>query len=237
MDAVLASAYARWRGSRLGEITERRERDRVLELAGPLAGKRVLDVGCGDGTYAIAAAERGAQATGVDVSDEMLQAARRRSAERSVRVHLERGEATMLPFEGAAFDVVLAVTVLCFVGDAAAAVREMARVLAPGGRVVLGELNRWSLWAGWRRVRGWLGSPTWRPARFRSSRDLRRLLWAAGLDAERVAGAVFYPPFGAAAALLGSLDSVPARLTTAGAAFIAAAGLEPPSSKAPGDTP
>lgn len=50
--------YARWRASPIGSLTEGLEQAVVLDLAGPLPGKRVLDVGCGDGAYGIAAAER-----------------------------------------------------------------------------------------------------------------------------------------------------------------------------------
>jgi predicted RNA methylase len=48
-----------WTATALGATTERLERAAVLELAGPLAGRDVLDVGCGDGTYALAAAAAG----------------------------------------------------------------------------------------------------------------------------------------------------------------------------------
>ncbi len=60
--------YAAWRATRVGVTTEWLERAAVLELAGPLGGLDVLDVGCGDGAYALAAAEAGARVTGVDAS-------------------------------------------------------------------------------------------------------------------------------------------------------------------------
>lgn len=151
---VAAQTYARWRATTLGEITERVETRVVFDLAGPLRGRRVLDVGTGDGTYAIEAVERGAIVTALDLEREMLDAVRARAASRGVEVTLQQGRAELLPFEDASFDVVIAVTVLCFVPDAQRAVREMARVLTPGGRVVLGELGRFSVWAAERRVRG-----------------------------------------------------------------------------------
>lgn len=118
---VAAQTYARWRATTLGSITERVETSVVFDLAGPLRGKRVLDVGTGDGTYAIEVAERGAIVTALDLEQQMLDAARARAPSRGVEVIIQQGRAEQLRFEDASFDVVIAVTVLCFVPDAHAA--------------------------------------------------------------------------------------------------------------------
>ncbi|MBN8611204.1 MAG: class I SAM-dependent methyltransferase [Deltaproteobacteria bacterium] len=220
---VAAQTYAHWRATTLGNITERVETDVVFDLAGPLRGKRVLDVGTGDGTYAIEAAQRGAAVTALDLEQEMLDAARARAASRGVEVTLQQGRAEQLPFADASFDVVIAVTVLCFVPDAQRAVGEMARVLAPGGRVILGELGRFSVWAAERRVRGWLGASTWRRAQFWSRRELVALAQGAGLHAASVHGAVFFPPSGVAARLMAPVEPLLTRLHAPGAAFLALA--------------
>ncbi len=195
----------------------------MFEMAGSVSGKRVLDVGCGDGAYSIEIARRGAIVTGIDISAEMIDAARRRAEERGAEVELLVGDASRVPFPDGTFDVVLAVTVLCFVGDAAAAVREMARVLAPGGRLVLGDLGRRSIWAAWRRLRGLLGSATWRTARFRTPRELRLLVSQAGLSVERLRGSIYYPPIPALATRMAPLDEPLGRLTAEGAALVAIA--------------
>jgi len=226
-DTITPVAYQQWRGTALGSITERRELDLVLDMAGELGGRRVLDVGCGDGTYALAAAERDALVAGVDSAPEMIRAAEARAAERGLHVDFRVGSATALPFDDGSFDVVIAVTPLCLLGDPGAALAECARVTTPGGRVVIGELGRWSMWAASRRLRGWLGSPTWRTARFWTQRRLERLVTAAGLVVERVEGAVYYPPVLPAARLLAPLDRVPARYTTIGAGFLAVAAHQP----------
>ena len=217
-------ALQNWRDRPLGTITENLELELVLRMAGTLDGKRVLDAGCGDGTYAIAAAERGAVVTAVDISPEMLEAARKRAEARGVGFALEREDASSLPYRDDTFDVVLAVTLLCLVPDADAAIGELARVLRPGGRLVLGELGRWSLWAAKRRL---LRGAAWHGARFRSKRELTRLATAAGLDVEQVEGAIYYPPIGVAARLMAPLDHLPGQLTTLGAAFIAVVGRKP----------
>ena len=62
--------YARWRTSEIGTITERLEGQLILELVGDVSGCRVLDVGCGDGEFALELTKRGAVVTGIDASDQ-----------------------------------------------------------------------------------------------------------------------------------------------------------------------
>jgi SAM-dependent methyltransferase len=213
--------YAAWRQSTLGRITERLERAVVVDLAGPLDGLGVLDVGTGDGAYGVALASHGARVTGLDVSLPALGAAARRARSSGTPRALVAGDAPSLPFGSGTFDLVVAVTALCFVRSPQQAVAEIARVLRPGGRLVLGELGRWSAWAAWRRVRGWLGAPTWRHTTFWTAADLRRLASGAGLIPGRVRGAVFHPPLGFVAAALAPLDPLLGRETTVGATFLA----------------
>jgi ubiquinone biosynthesis O-methyltransferase len=213
--------YDAWRSSLLGAITESLEQRVIQDLMGPVDGADVLDAGCGDGALACALASRGAVVTGIDADPAMLAAARTRAQTTGERVTFLPGRIEQLPLADARFDVVVAVTVLCFVADATAAVREMARVLRPGGRLVLGELGRWSAWAATRRLKGWLGASTWKAAHFRSAGALRTLLEQAGLSVDAVHGAVFYPPIGVCARLLAPLDPWLGHRTTTGAAFIA----------------
>lgn len=221
-DAIeaLPAAYGAWRGSTLGRITDALEERLLLACLGSVQGKRILDVGCGDGILAVKLAQMGADVTGIDASAQMLAAARDRADAAGVKLDLHTGEIDALPFESETFDVVMTVAVMCFVGDAERAVRELARCVRPGGQLTLGELSRWSFWAAARRLRGWFGSAVWRKAEFRSRRELLALAKAAGLRNVAVKGAIFYPPFGIAARLLAPLDSVIGRLTTAGAAFL-----------------
>jgi ubiquinone/menaquinone biosynthesis C-methylase UbiE len=228
-DAVanLPDAYRRWRASRLGQITDALEEQLILELVGPPAGLRILDVGCGDAALAVALAQRGALVTGADVDPIMLAAGRARAAASGVAAELIQGDIQALPFADGSFDVVLAVTVLCVVDDAARAVREMGRVLRPGGRLVIGELGRWNLWAAKRRVSGWLGSRVWRSATFRTARALKGLVTDAGLTVTAARGAVYYPPSASMAAVSAHCDPWIGRRTTAGAAFLVVVGKKP----------
>lgn len=198
----------------------------VLEFLAPVEGKRVLDAGCGDGTYSIAAAERGALVTGVDLSADMLAMARARSAARGVTVDWRQGDVMALPFPDSSVDLATAITLLCLLPDPRAAVRELSRVLVPGGRLVIGELHRWSLWAMKRRIRGWSGDSFWRGARFWTAGALRDLLADSNLQPGRVRGVAYYPPLGPLARLLAPVDPLLARLGTFGAAFLVIEGVK-----------
>lgn len=224
---TLAKSYSRWRGSRLGQTTDGLEERLILELLGDVEGLDVLDVGCGDGPLAAVLSRRGGRVTGLDPDPRMLEAARARAEVESVDLHLVPGEAKALPFGDQTFDRVIAVTVLCFIPQADQAIAEMARVLKPSGRLVIGELGRWSPWAAIRRVRGWLGAPTWKSARFRTVGELRKLLGGHGLSVRETRGSVFYPPSDLAASLISSIDPWLGRRTTIGAAFIALSATKP----------
>jgi SAM-dependent methyltransferase/nucleoside phosphorylase len=220
----LPDAYRRWRASRLGTLTDALEEALILELIGSPAGLRILDAGCGDG--ALATALR-ATVRILTVSTPIRACWRRPARAEAMGLPRRSRRVISARCRSRRADVVVAVTVLCFVPDAEHAVREMARVLRPGGRLVIGELGRWNLWAAKRRIKGWFGSATWQAAKFRTAHELERLVMSAGLDLTATRGAIFYPPDGAAAALLAPCDPWLGRRTTMGAAFLAVAGRKP----------
>jgi len=213
--------YRRWRESDLGSVTERLEQDLILGLVGNVADCQVLDIGCGDGVLAVVLGQRGANVFGLDASQPMLEAARKRASEQHTNVALSLGLAERLPFADESFDVVVAVTILCFVAEAERTFVEIGRVLRPGGRLVIGELGRWSTWAVRRRFKGWFGSPLWRYGRFRTARELKRLAKVGGLTPGQVYGAIYYPHSGMAARRLARIDKWFGKRSTVGAAFLA----------------
>ena len=108
----------------------------IADMARVAPGQRLLDVACGTGVLACAAAERvgpNGAVTGLDPNDEMLAVARGKSA----RIEWKNGHAESLPFADASFDRVASQFGLMFFEDRAAGLREMMRVLRPGGRLAV----------------------------------------------------------------------------------------------------
>jgi ubiquinone/menaquinone biosynthesis C-methylase UbiE len=118
----------------------RRVHRRVLARWRPRAGERVLDVGCGTGLFLgeLAAGHPSLALAGVDLSRPMLRRAR---ANTGGAVGLAQGSVFALPFRGGSFDVALNTISSHFYLDPVAAFREVARVLAPGGRFFCAALT------------------------------------------------------------------------------------------------
>jgi SAM-dependent methyltransferase len=111
--------------------------ERAVACARIAAGERVLDVGCGTGNAALAAARRGAVVTGVDPAVRLLEVARRRAAEVGLEIAFTEGEAAAPGVPDGAFDAAIAIFSVIFAPDAEAAVAGMVRAVRPGGRIVV----------------------------------------------------------------------------------------------------
>lgn len=227
-DVLDPAVYRRWYETHLGKRVDADEKAVVFDLARLEPGNRVLDIGCGDGNYTIAAVERTGVAVGLDRARPMLAAARQRLRGVEGLAWVE-GDAEKLPFKDAIFDVVLIVTVLCFAHEPGRVLREAFRVLRSGGRVVLGELGRYSVWAVERRIRGLLGSKTWRATRFFSPSQLSRLVVDAGFTDLSSDAAVFYPPLDLAVRSNAAavLERTGRRWFPSAGAFLAVRGVRP----------
>jgi ubiquinone/menaquinone biosynthesis C-methylase UbiE len=119
-------------------------RERLRETLAPEAGERVLEIGPGTGYYTLDLAGwlgPEGELEIFDIQQEMLDHTMRRVAERGLEnVAATRGDAQALPFDDHSIDAVVLTTVLGEIPDQDAALREIARVLRPGGRLVVGEL-------------------------------------------------------------------------------------------------
>lgn len=110
---------------------------RLVEHAGIEPGMRVLDVACGTGNVAVRAAMAGGEVVGVDLTPELFEAARRHAADAGVEVEWVEGDAEALPFGDEQFDRVISSFGAMFAPRHEVAAAELARVLAPGGVIVL----------------------------------------------------------------------------------------------------
>lgn len=108
--------------------------ERVVAMANPLRGEKVLDIACGTGNAAILAARFKAEVTGVDLASRLLDVARERAAAEKLSVTFTVADAQALPFQDRSFDVALSIFGLIFAADRERAFAELARVLRPGGR-------------------------------------------------------------------------------------------------------
>jgi demethylmenaquinone methyltransferase/2-methoxy-6-polyprenyl-1,4-benzoquinol methylase len=147
--AGLPAAYDRM-GAVLSFGQDPRWRRALVDAVDPRPGQRVLDVACGTGLVSVAVAARGATVVGLDQSSDMLGRARARAVP---RVSFVQGEAERLPFDDGEFDALTFTYLLRYVDDPAETMRELARVVKPGGRIGMLEFGVPSspvLLAGWR---------------------------------------------------------------------------------------
>jgi ubiquinone/menaquinone biosynthesis C-methylase UbiE len=119
-------------------------RERLRAVLAPQPGERILEIGVGTGYYSLDLAEWVGPAGTVELFDlqqEFLDHVSRAAAERGLgNLVATRGDATALPFADAGIDAVVLIAVLGEIPDSAAALREIRRVLRPGGRLIVGEL-------------------------------------------------------------------------------------------------
>jgi ubiquinone/menaquinone biosynthesis C-methylase UbiE len=164
----VATRYDAWYQTPLGALAHALECEAVFALAGLRPGERAVDIGCGTGIYTLELAR--------------------------LKAHFVCGSAEALPFRSGRFDLTLAVTSLCFVRHPDHAVGEMRRVLRPGSRLVLGELNRFSLWAFLRRLKGLFRETIYQQAHFWSRRELIKLLRRNGFVPDEAQVLLHFPP-------------------------------------------
>jgi SAM-dependent methyltransferase len=170
----------------------------VEEIAALLPVDSYLDAGCGDGRFLAALPALGKvprRVVGVDIADSILATARLAAAAAGVDAELVRGNLELLPLADREFDLVVSIQVLEHLLDPAAGVSELARVLRPGGTLLLSTDNRWNV------LTRALNAPRWTlaalvrrrnsrvrirfPHRTFSRRQVYALLREAGLVAER----------------------------------------------------
>jgi demethylmenaquinone methyltransferase / 2-methoxy-6-polyprenyl-1,4-benzoquinol methylase len=139
----LPNAYDRM-GAVLSFGQDPRWRRALIDAIDPGPGQRILDVATGTGLVAFGLARHGATVTGLDQSEHMLSGARRHLSKHpdlADRITFIEGEAEHLPFPDQTFDALTFTYLLRYVDDRAATMRELARVLKPGGKIGMIEFG------------------------------------------------------------------------------------------------
>lgn len=132
---------ADWWNASVGETGDQFHRHlarpALHRVLGDVAGLAVLDLGCGNGSSTRPLARLGARMTGIDISATLIRHATGYERDAPLAVTYAVGDAARLPFADGAFDRVSANMVMMDLGDGAGAIRELGRVLKPGGRVAM----------------------------------------------------------------------------------------------------
>lgn len=139
IEAIKAGIRATWTTGDFGQIAryEPASGADLVHRLGIGPGDRVLDVACGTGNVALAAARAGASATGLDFAPNLLAQARATAKAEGLAIRFDEGDAEDLPYGDGVFDIVASAFGVMFAPRPERAAAELARVCRPGGRIAL----------------------------------------------------------------------------------------------------
>lgn len=179
----------RLNGVRVGLIRDRLAAHFGREAAAerPLAGLRILDIGCGGGILSEAMARLGAEVHGVDVVGKNVRIAERHAQEQGLGIRYEHGSAESLAARGESYDAVLNMEVVEHVADLALFMAACAGLVRPGGLMFVATINRTAASfltaiVGAEYILRWLPKGTHRWRKFPKPAELERLLAQGGMN-------------------------------------------------------
>ncbi len=166
-----------------------RQKDLVLDFVTPLAGERLLDIGCGTGNHLQIFREKWCSLTGVDASGQNLDVARQKHGDRA---ELIQAEPTDLPFSDNEFDIVTIINFLEIADNPQKIIEEAVRVCR--SRIFIGFLNKYSFVGTRQRLKKMFGFPLSLPVRLYSLPEIKSMVADATSPASVKWGSVIYFP-------------------------------------------
>ncbi len=139
METLKSRLKSMWMAGDFGQIAKQIETSaqEFIDRLGLKPGDHVLDVACGSGNLSIPAARAGAIVTGVDIAPNLLEQGRARAAAENLTIQFDEGDAESLPYDAAAFDVVVSMFGAMFAPRPELVASELVRVCRPGGRIAM----------------------------------------------------------------------------------------------------
>ena len=165
--------YDQWYKSKLGNFVDKVETELAFFLFKPTSGMKILDVGCGTGNFSIKLAEMGCKVVGIDVSEEMLNKARKKAKDKGLDIEFYKMDVYNMDFSEESFDGVFSMAAFEFIKDPQKAYDEMYRVLKKNGNLLIGTINRESKWGELYLSKPFQENSVFKYADFKSIEDLK----------------------------------------------------------------
>ena len=139
METLKTKLKTTWEAGDFSEVAKHIEKvaEEFVDRLDIKPGMKVLDVACGSGNLAIIAAQKGAETTGIDIAENLVESAKKRAETAGLDIKFEQGDAEALPYEDNTFDVVMTMFGAMFAPRPDVIASELVRVCKPGGRIAM----------------------------------------------------------------------------------------------------
>jgi ubiquinone/menaquinone biosynthesis C-methylase UbiE len=171
-------AYDAWYEKPFGRYADRLEKSLVSKLLPEVTRKLILDMGCGTGNYSIMLARMKAYVVSVDAQLPIVTITKERSKKLRLGIQVVLADARALPFRRGVFDHSVSILALCFIRFPRTVMGEMRRTTKETGQVIVGTLNKWSLYGICKKTKSLFIESAYRHAIFHTPFELRTLVGA-----------------------------------------------------------
>lgn len=171
----IAANYDQWYQNPRGTFIDELETEAALQLFTAYPNQPVLDAGCGTGNFSIKLAQMGSTVTGIDISEDMLSLAKNKTSQLGLDINFLKMDLHFLNFPDHSFAGAFSMAAWEFVTDPEKAFAELWRVLKPGGKLLIGTINRDSPWGKQYTEQAHQPGSVFNSAHFKSLRDLKSL--------------------------------------------------------------